>query len=179
MRTKRQVVALMMFLAIVALACRAADKPLQPYQTAILGKFAVDPELSKSGFPEGYENVLEKTLFARLLSERVFPHVLDDVPGNTAGDISGKVLLLEGEVTDFSKGNRAARVAIGYGAGGAKLRITLVFRDLATHEEVMSLAETGRYIGFGNLTGGSAEKARSESARKVVDKLMKKIKAAR
>ncbi|HET8668611.1 MAG TPA: hypothetical protein VFM10_11565, partial [Terriglobales bacterium] len=88
----------------------AAGKPLERYATLVVGNFRVDPELKKAGFPAGYEDVLQKSLFARLLSERVFPQVVDGSVGAFARDSPATPLIAEGEVADFSKGNRAARV---------------------------------------------------------------------
>jgi hypothetical protein len=127
--------------------------------------------------PPGYEDVLQKTLFARLLAERIFDHTQE--AASAPEPMQPGTLIASGEVADFAKGNRAARVAVGYGAGSAKIKVVLVLRDALSGMEVLRLEQTGRYAGFGNLTGGSADKARSESARKVVDGLLKQIKAAR
>lgn len=150
-------------------------KPLEEYSAIVVQPFTLSRELNADGMPPGYENVLQKTLFARLLSERVFERVEESAE---APRQPGTVIV-SGEVADYSKGSRAARLAIGYGAGSAKIKVVIVFRDAVTGAEVLRLERTGRYAGFGNLTGGSADKARSESARKVVDGLMKQIKAAR
>ncbi len=127
-----------------------------------------------------YENVLEKTLFARLLSERVFESVVDASldPGALKAK-QPRALVASGEVVDFYKGNRAARVIVSYGVGSARLKIAMVLRDAESGKEVLRIEQEGSYAGFGNLTGGSAEKARNESARKVVDGLVKKIKASK
>lgn len=180
MRSLSQVVVILMLAVYAAVPSAAADKPLAPYTAVFIGPFTVDTDLLKrTDFPGGYEDVLQKEIFVRLLSDRVFPQVVDTSGGNTAGSILGNILVLRGEVTDFNKGNRAARIGIGYGAGSAKLKLVLTFREMDTNREVLRLEQTGRYAGFGNLTGGSAAKARSESARKVVDGLVKQIKAAR
>lgn len=174
----RQVTVLLLLAAAVPVTT-ATERQLAPYGVAVVQRFTVNPDLLKrADFPVGYEDVLQKEVFARLLSDRVFPRVLDGSQG-FAGSFSGRMLAVDGEVSDFSKGNRAARIGIGYGAGSAKLKLVLVLRDMDTHEEVLRLEQTGRYAGFGNITGGSAEKARSESARKVVEALIKRIKAAR
>lgn len=158
-----------------------AEKPLRAYNTLMISRFTVGPQVAKAQFPAGYEDVLQKTLLARLLSERVFSNVIDASDNRFAGiyGTEQQPLIAEGKIVDFSRGNRAARVGIGYGAGAAKIAVVLTFRDPATGREVLRLEQTGRYIGFGDLTGGSADKARAESARKVIDGLIKKIKAAR
>lgn len=175
----RQALAILAFLAIFTASGRAQSKPLQPYPTLILGNLSVDPDLKKAGFPAGYEDVLQKGLFARLFSDQIFPQVLDGLPSDSSERLPGNALIAEGEVADYDKGSRAARVAIGYGAGSAKIKVILRFRDLSTGREVLTIEQTGRYAGFGNITGGSADKARTESARKVVEGLVKKIRAAR
>lgn len=158
----------------------AADKPLASYNTIVLQAFTVDPEMIKAGFPADYQNVIQKTLFARLLSERVFETVTDaEFDPNSAVTKTPHTLIASGEVVDYDKGNRAARVIINYGAGAARIKIAMVFRDAATGKEVLRIEQQGSYAGFGNLAGGSAEKARNESARKVVDGLMKKIKGSK
>jgi hypothetical protein len=167
-------------LVLVAITTAFAEgKPLEPYSSVVIDKFTVDPALLKNtDFPPGYEDVLQKTLLARLLTERIFPQGVDESrSGVSASD--GQVLAMDGEVTAFAKGNRAARVAIGYGAGSARMKLVLTFRDVSTGRKVLKLEQIGRYAGFGNLTGGSADQARTEAARKVVDGLLKKIKAAR
>ena len=169
-------------LSLLALTAVAADKPkpLASYNTIILQPFTVDPELVKAQFPADYENVLEKSLFARLFSERVFETVTDaSLDPEALKAKSPRTLIASGEVVDFYKGNRAARVIISYGAGSARIKIAMVFRDAETGKEVLRIEQEGSYAGFGNLTGGSAEKARNESARKVVDGLVKEIKTSK
>ena len=173
-------IAIFVFLILASLFAAAADKSLSPYHTLILQPFTVDPELAKAKFPPDYENVLERTLFARLLSERVFETVTDaSLDPNALQTKASATLIASGEVVDYYKGNRAARVIINYGAGAARIKIVVTFRDAETGKEVLRLEHEGSYAGFGNITGGSAEKARTESARKVVDGLVKKIRAAR
>ncbi len=176
----RNVIALFA-LSLLALAAAAEKpKPLASYNAIILQSFTVDPELVKAHFPADYENVLEKSLFARLLSERVFETVTDaSLDPEALKAKSPRTLIASGEVVDFYKGNRAARVIINYGVGSARLRVAMVFRDAETGKEVLRIEQEGSYAGFGNITGGSAEKARNESARKVVDGLVKKIKASK
>ncbi len=167
-------------LAVATTVVAAGDKPLASYNTVVLQPFTLSPELKNAGFPAEYQNVLEKTLFARLLSERVFETVSDASLDPAAVEVkSPRTLIASGEVVGFNKGNRAARIIINYGAGSARLKLAMVFRDSTTGQEVLRLEQEGSYAGFGNLTGGSAETARIESARKVVDGLMKKIKAAK
>lgn len=167
-------------LLLVAWIAQAAEKPLSAYQTIVIQPFTVDPELAKAKFPADYENVLQKTLFARLLSERVFETVTDPAldPGGLKAN-SSVTVIASGEVLGYSKGNRAARVIINYGVGSARLKVAMVFRDAATGKEILRIEQEGSYAGFANLTGGSAQTAQNESARKVVDGLIKKIKAAR
>lgn len=169
-------------LSLLALTAVAAEKPkpLASYNTIVLRPFTIDPELVKAKFPTDYENVLEKSLFARLFSERVFETVTDSSLDPEALKVkSSRTLIVSGEVVDFYKGNRAARVIINYGAGSARIKIAMVFRDADTGNEVLRIEQEGSYAGFGNVTGGSAQKAMTESARKVVDGLIKKIKGAR
>lgn len=151
-------------------------KPLSSYYAVVIQPFTVSADLQAAGMPPGYEDVLQKALLARLLVERVFERVEEAGAG---GLTQAGTVVASGEISDYAKGNRAARVAVGYGAGSAKIKVVMVFRDGVSGAEVLRLERTGRYAGFGNLTGGSAEKARSESARKVVDGLVKEIKAAR
>jgi Domain of unknown function (DUF4410) len=178
-----------LFFAFLTSTMLASPKPLASYQTLVLEPFTVDPDLVKTEFPPAYQNVLQKTLFARLLSERVFETVTDASLEPEAakagcrtlpqtGGCAGTVIA-SGEIVNYSKGNRAARVIINYGAGAARLKIVMVFRDAQTGKELLRLEQEGSYAGFGNITGGSAQKARLESARKVVDGLMKKIRAAK
>jgi hypothetical protein len=176
----RRLVAFATLLFFLAPSVFGREKPLQPYTALVINKFTVAPDLArKADFPRGWEDVLQKTLLARLLSDGVFTEVLEASNDTMATSLPGQALTMDGEVMNFTKGNRAARVAVGYGAGAAKLKLVITFRDMKTGREVLRLEQTGRYVGFGNLTGGSADLARNEAARKVVDGLVKKIKAAR
>jgi Domain of unknown function (DUF4410) len=167
-------------LTLLTAVAPAADKPLASYNAIVLQPFTVDPELAKAKFPADYQNVLEKTLFARLLSERVFETVTDaSLDPAAVREKTPRTLIATGEVIDYNKGNRAARVIINYGIGSARLKIAMVFRDIQTGKEVLRIEQEGSYAGFGNLTGGSAQTAQTESARKVVDGLMKKIRSAK
>jgi hypothetical protein len=169
---------ILLFAMITATA--AGNKPLAGYNTIVLQPFAVDPELSKAKFPPDYQNVLEKTLFARLLSERVFESVTDASLEPEAVKVkTPRTVIAAGEVVGYYKGNRAARVIVNYGAGAARIKIAMVFRDAESGKEVLRIEQEGSYAGFGNVTGGSAEKARTESARKAVDGLVKRIRSAR
>ncbi|HYH00205.1 MAG TPA: DUF4410 domain-containing protein [Terriglobales bacterium] len=171
---------LLLLVAALGQVCFSAEKgkPLSGYSVLVIQPFTVSPNLKAAGMPSGYEDVLQKTLFAKLLSERVFYSVVEAGRGIPELKEPG-TLIASGEVSDFAKGNRAARLAVGYGVGSAKVKVVMVFRDAVSGAEVLRLERTGRYAGFGNITGGSADKARSESARKVVDGLVKQIKAAR
>ncbi len=115
-----------------------------------------------------------------MLSERVFETVTESSlePGAEKAK-TPRTIIASGEVVDYDKGNRAERVIINYGAGAARLKIVMIFRDAQTSRELLRIEQEGSYAGFGNITGGSAEKAQTESARKAVEGLMKKIRAAK
>ena len=81
--------------------------------------------------------------------------IFDDVVRET--NQTEGVLLLDGTLISFEKGNRAKRYFIGFGSGKAYCTIQSVFTDKTTNENILKLNFDGE-LSMG-LFGGSVDEA--------------------
>ena len=154
----------------------AAEKPLAGYTVLVVEDLTIEEgELTKD-FDPLWAPLLHKGMMRQLEKKKAFPQLVD-APGAAAA--TGKRLILSNRVVEYSKGNRAARMLVGWGAGAAKMRIQFVFKDAETGAELFRTEREGKYAGWLSGTGGTKEEAVIESAGDVVDRLLDDIKKQR
>ena len=93
------------------------------------------------------------------------------VPKVSKDECSGKTLILGGQVTDFKKGSRSARMWIGFGAGKQKFQVQCFLKDAETGEVLARKEIIDRKVG--GWAGGDEGKGESDFAEKVA-KFVKK-----
>ncbi len=169
---------------LVSLATAQTSKPLAGYNVIVVQKIEVGSLAGNSGFPTGYDGILQKTTYSKLASSKLFPTVVDgtEAPAKDAAAVPRepeKKLLLTGTVIGYDKGSRTARWMVGMGAGKSRVKVRFIAADAATGQELWRSDQEGTFAGTFELGGGSESKAANESTRKVAEKLVKEMALAR
>jgi Domain of unknown function (DUF4410) len=158
-------------------------KPLSGYSVIRVEKFGVSTLASKSGFPQNFENEMQKLVVEKLTASKLFENVVDASEASAASLPGGAVaaekpvngLILSATVIGFDPGNQAARSLIAAGAGAAKVQVHFAFRDAGSNEELLRSDLQGKYDGNWSLSGSTTEKATQQCMRNVVKELIKEI----
>ena len=157
----------------VALAAQSKLRPgLDPKANVLVKTFTVAPGAATEKWPAGQEVFIQKSTVERLKKERLFADVVD---GSTAASAPEPAYELTGQVVQFDPGNRAARYAVGFGAGKTKLRVAFTLKDKSGKELFKSEAY-GAFSGAIAFVGGDKNQAAVEAAGDVVDRLIKDLK---
>ena len=82
-------------------------------------------------------------------------------------DDDERSLVFGGRVTDFKKGNQAARYFVGFGAGKQKFEVDAVLKRKSDGSVIAQDVVVDRKIG--GLIGGSKDKGKQDFAEKVAD----------
>lgn len=151
-----------------------SGKALTGYQIIVVEKATVEDNPKTKEFPGGHEVVMQKSIVANLLEKKTFDKVIDGAEAS-APTTDGKALTLSTQVIEFDKGSRAARWAVGFGAGATKVKVRFVLKDAANGQELLKTERQGKFYGTFSFVGGSKEHAVSEAAGDVVDGLIKEI----
>ncbi len=163
------------------LAIAQTVKPLAGYNVIVVRKIEVGSLAANSGFPTGYDGILQKTTYSKLVSSKLFPTVIDGTeapPATTATAPqpgSEKKILLTGTIIGYDKGSRTARWMVGMGAGKSRVKVRFVATDADTGRELWRTDEEGTFAGTFEIGGGSESKAANESTRKVAEHLVKQM----
>ncbi len=78
-----------------------------------------------------------------------------------------RALTFGGQVTDYKKGNQAARYFVGFGAGKQKFEVAAVLKRKSDGSVIAQGTVVDRKIG--GLLGGSKDKGKQDFAEKVAD----------
>ena len=78
-----------------------------------------------------------------------------------------RALVFGGQVTDYKKGNQAARYFVGFGAGKQKFEVAAVLKRRSDGSVIAQDTVVDRKIG--GLIGGSKDKGKEDFAEKVAD----------
>lgn len=91
----------------------------------------------------------------------------------TSEKASEPTLKITGEVTKYSKGNRAARYLVGFGAGATKVKAKVKFFDSISGDLLLEKEIDGAiYIG---LFGGKSDEAKSDLAKDIANVVKKQF----
>ena len=74
-------------------------------------------------------------------------------------------MIVNGEVIDYKKGNRAVRYMVGFGAGKQKIETNLILSEKKSGKVIAKQRVVDRKIG--GLVGGSENKGKRDYAEKV------------
>lgn len=147
----------------------------------------VEVELFQAGDQTGADSRQEKraaeispdvleTLRQGILSE--LPESLPDLKAVQVGDATcpdpSRAISFGGTVTDYKKGNKAARYLIGFGAGKQKFAVNAWLKDKATGQVIAEDEIVDRK--FAGFFGGSAKKGVKDFAEKVTGFIRKTLK---
>jgi hypothetical protein len=105
-------------------------------------------------------------------------HIADEIPKQMPGmktrklpeqqcDDAGRSLVFGGRVTDFKKGNQAARYFVSFGAGKQKFEVDALLKRKGDG----SILKQGRVVDrkIGGFFGGSKDKGQRDFAEKIAD----------
>jgi len=144
-------------------------KPLSAYSTLVISGISVNGGQQTAALPGGEDILLEKLLVERLRRQTSFSSVVDAnvVPKYPRPPImvSGKPILLSGEITQFEAGPGSASNA------PAKMHVRFVFRDATTGREIFTSEDDGEVRGTASDPAG----AETETLLRVADSLVREI----
>ncbi len=176
----KKIALLLIAYGVVAMAAGVPSKPLAGYDAVVVQKIEIGSLAANSGFPAGYEGILQKTIYSKLASSKLFPAVIDGAdtsasqPAAPATEAQKRVLLT-GTIIGYDKGSRTARWMVGMGAGKSRVKVRFIATDAASGQELWRTDQEGTLSGTFELGGGSESKAASESTRKVAENLVKQM----
>ncbi len=168
--------------ASTATAKTQSVKPLAGYDVIVVQKIEVGSLAAGSGYPPGYEGILQKTAYSKLAISKLFHTVIDGTepsPVNAPAPEMQKRVLLSGSVIGYDKGSRTARWMVGMGAGKSRVKVRFIATDADTGQELWRTDQEGTFAGTFDLGGGNEAKAANESTRKVAENLVKQIQLVR
>ncbi len=84
-------------------------------------------------------------------------------------------IILSTTVEQFSKGNTAARVLVGFGAGESKITLHFVLRDSATGAQLLQMEQKASWSGMTSFSGGDANDATRGVTNNAVKGLVREI----
>lgn len=170
-------VSLFVLFLCALVAAQVPGKPLAGYNVITVQKFEVGSLAENSGYPAGFEGILQKTVYSKLISSRMFTTVVDgsDSGAPTGESADAKKVILVGTIIGYDKGSRTARWMVGMGAGKSKVKVRFVCTDAATGQELWRTDQEGSFSGTFDIGGGNESRAASESTRKVADGLLKQL----
>lgn len=146
----------------------AWKKTLQSYECLEVEEFYVDRDDFSSRRMERAAAIPKETLGSiqhTIVGEVTRKGIVPSVKKAQASACNGKTLVFGGQVTDYKKGSRAARMMIGLGAGKQKFEVQCYLKDKQSGETIAS----GRVVDrkFGGLAGGDEAKGQRDFAEKV------------
>lgn len=139
-----------------------------PYQVVEIEKFTVSQGVE---FPANDLEELMGHLVLNFNNSRRFDKVFlsTDVGASSA---PARRVKISGEVTKYSKGNRAARYLVGFGAGRTKLVADVKVRDAETGQILIEQKVDGHV--YGGLFGGGTDQAKGGLASEIIKTMTKK-----
>jgi hypothetical protein len=197
------VVALAMLSGTFLANGKGSEKKLSAYEMIVVEPVIVAPGAAKS-FPAGLDAAIRARMGDELRKKKVFPDVEDQTAPlqQKASPIAGparrgivasgpsdsgdetqniepqevpRKVVLSSTVEKFSKGNMAARVLVGFGAGESKITLRFVLHDAATGAEIMQFEQEASWSGDLSFTGGTPNEAARGAADNAVKGLIKEI----
>jgi hypothetical protein len=159
--------AILLFMAQICLGSAWKDT-LQSYDCLEIETFYVDRDDFSSrkmeraaAIPEEALGSLQHTIVGEITRKGIVP----SVKKAQVSACNGKTLVFGGQVTDYKKGSRAARMMIGLGAGKQKFEVECFLKDKQSGETLASRRVVDRK--FGGIAGGDEAKGQRDFAEKV------------
>jgi Domain of unknown function (DUF4410) len=156
------------FCAVLLFTGNALAQSSEPYKTVEIGKFTVGEGVE---FSEKDISELTSYLVINFNRSRRFENVflssdpaLQSVPARRAR--------ITGTITKYSKGSRAARYLVGFGAGRTKLVANVKVTDAETGNVLIEQSVDG-YV-YGGLFGGDTGGAKGDMSSEIIKTMTKK-----
>lgn len=139
-----------------------------PYQTVEIEKFVIGEGVE---FPDAELSELMSFMIVHFNKSHRFQQVflMSDSAAQTAPARRARVT---GTISKYSKGNRAARYLIGFGAGRTKLVADVKVIDAETGTLLFEQKVDGHV--YGGLFGGETDGAKSNLASEIIKTMTKK-----
>ncbi len=152
----------------VSSASAQAAQTSSPYNTVEIEKFAVGEGVT---FPDNDLNELMGYLVIHFNKSKRFENVFlaTDAAAQSA---PARRVKISGTITKYSKGNRAARYLVGFGAGRTKLVAKVKVADAETAEVLFEQDVDGHV--YGGLFGGETDSAKGGLASDIIKSMTKK-----
>ncbi len=157
------------FLAIFSFTTfgQSSNAGVKPYDIVEVEKFTVADGVD---FPEKELDELVTYLVLNMNRSKRFDQVFltTDTAAESAPAHRARI---SGVVTKYSKGNRAARYLVGFGAGRTKLVADVKVTDVETGETLLELKADGHV--YGGLFGGATDQAKGNLSSEIIKKMTK------
>jgi hypothetical protein len=155
-------------LFLLAIGVSGQSTAGSPYGVVQIERFSVAQGVE---FPENDLNELMNYLVLHFNDSRRFEQVFlsSDTAATTAPTRRVKIT---GQVTKYSKGNRAARYLVGFGAGRTKLVADVKVADAETGQVLFEQNVDGHV--YGGFFGGNTDQAKGELASEIIKTMTKK-----
>ena len=167
---KRYKIAFLLLAASLVLAGGASGQrktESAPYGVVEIERFAVAQGVE---FPETDLNELMNYLALHFNDSRRFDQVF--LSSDTASkEAPARRAKITGQVTKYSKGSRAARYLVGFGAGRTKLVADVKVTDAETGQLLFEKSVDGHV--YGGLFGGKTDEAKGELASEIIKTMTK------
>jgi hypothetical protein len=159
------------FCAVLLFAFNASAQSsgaAEPYKIVEIEKFAVAEGVQ---FPDNDLNELMGHLVLNFNNSRRFENVFlsTDSASQTAPVRRARV---SGTITKYSKGSRAARYLVGFGAGRTKLVASVKVTDAESGSVLLEQNVDGHV--YGGLFGGSTDAAKGNMSSEIIKSMTKK-----
>lgn len=154
--------------ALILFAMPSFGQATDPYMTVEIERFTI---ASGVEFPENDLNELMSYMVTHFNKSRRFENVFlsTDSASQTA---PARRVKISGTVTKYSKGSRAARYLVGFGAGRTKLVADIKVADAQTGAVLFEQKVDGHV--YGGLFGGETDAAKSGVASEIIKTMTKK-----
>ena len=144
------------------------EDTLKTYSCIEIEKFQVDREDYSTKDRERAAAIPDETLSSlqhKIVGELSRQSVLPKITKANENPCTGKSLAFGGKIVDYKKGNRAARILIGFGAGKQKFEVESYLKDKQSGESLATKKIIDRKVG--GLAGGDEAKGEYDFAEKV------------
>jgi len=137
------------------------------YEFIQINRFDVAPGMD---FPDTYRTKIDEDLFRALQTIKGIKQVLRD---GESLPVAAPVLRIAGTITNFKKGNRAARYVVSFGAGATVIDAHIRCYDARTNQLLFEHDVDGKVV-FG-MIGGKSDGANNGLAREVAKDVKQKF----
>lgn len=152
----------------VLFVCPVSAQPSAPYEYVELERFSIEFGVE---FSEQELDQLMTYMVFHFNKSRRFERVFLSTDA-AAQEAPARRVKITGNITKYSKGSRAARYLIGFGAGRTKLVADITVADAETGEILLTHKADGHV--YGGTFGGETGQAKGELASEIIKTMTKR-----